>query len=640
MTGKTVRYLAAARWLRWSAVVAAAVAVVVVLLPVAIRFGAIHWLEEHGVEKAEIADVDLNLFAGTFAIEGLSVGDGLKVGRLAVEIDWWPMWERRLFIRSVEARNVKAVIARSEDGGWSLSSIQLPRALSDSATVRADVSEPWQLVLNDIDIMDVSLKADGKTSGEPFNLSLLVKSLRSSLAKAESGGGWFFKSRIKLGKLAFNGLGYAVENASLQLDNTLLLPSEAFDVSSSYHLKSVTIHDLQASIKRVKETTAEVQDTARPEKEAGKPSVAAVKSGKKMPSSAADAADKGAKATNGPKVYIGKFLVGEGSRVLYRDESLTPPFETQVTVEKLSFSPVDLSGKEKGNLDALLRLNKNGALAIQGELIPSSETAFADLKLALKNFDMSRLTAFVEPDFGRSIKTGQMDLTSKVKIASSKIEAKNKLTIRELKLEKAKQPGRAVQGLGMPLDTALDMLRDDRGDISLDVPVSGRLDDPDIDVSDAINKAVAKAMSSGVLAYAKLALQPYGTILMVGEFALEKAKSAAKPKLTPIRFNTRSAKLETETSDYLGKIAALMKQKDFRLEICGVATRNEGGGATSDQPVVLSDERLLQLADQRSDMVMQAIQGHGIAADRLFNCRPAIDEKKKDALPRVELILD
>jgi len=37
---------------------------------------------------------------------------------------------------------------------------------------------------------------------------------------------------------------------------------------------------------------------------------------------------------------------------------------------------------------------------------------------------------------------------------------------------------------------------------------------------------------------------------------------------------------------------------------------------------------------------MKAIQEQGIASDRLFNCRPSIDEKKDKALPRVELILD
>jgi hypothetical protein len=54
----------------------------------------------------------------------------------------------------------------------------------------------------------------------------------------------------------------------------------------------------------------------------------------------------------------------------------------------------------------------------------------------------------------------------------------------------------------------------------------------------------------------------------------------------------------------------------------------------------MSDEQLLQLGEARSDVVMKAIQDQGVAADRLFNCRPAIDEEKKKALPRVEMILD
>lgn len=639
MSGSIIHAVKRRRRLAVAVVVALAMLLLLFsLLPVAVRLGAVAWLQDHGAPQAEINDVDLNLFTGTFAIEGLAAGDGLKVGRLAITIDWWPMWERRLFVRSVEVRNVHAVMIQSADGGdWRLSSIQFPRASSGSATAKPDAGEPWKLVLNDIDVADVSLKANGKVNMEPFDLSLLLKSLRISLAKAGQGE-WLLKNRIKIGRLAFNGLGYVIENGSLQLDNTLLMPGEALDVSDSYHLKRVAVHDLQALIKRVKETKTATQDTTRSGKEARKPSTVAAKADEKkeLPSDS-DAAVKAAKV---PKVYIEEFLVGEGSTVVYRDESLSPPFETKVTVEKFTFAPVDLSGKEKGNLDAMFKLNKNGSMEIQGELLPSAEAASADLKVSLKNFDMPRLSGFVEPGFGHSIKTGQFNMTSSIKAAENRIDAKNRLVIRKLSLEQAAKPAMAEKRLGMPVNMALDMLRDSRGDISLDVPISGRLDNPDIGVSDAINKALVKAMSAGALAYAKLALQPYGAIIMAVEVATGTAQKASRPKLTPIRFNERSATLETEMQAYTQKISMLMKQKDFRLQICGIATRIEGGGATPDRPVIMDDEKLLMLAEARSDAVLKAIQDQGVAADRLFNCQPRIDEKTRKSLPRVELILD
>jgi len=349
---------------------------------------------------------------------------------------------------------------------------------------------------------------------------------------------------------------------------------------------------------------------------------------------------KSADAKAGAPIRIGELVIGRGSRLSYRDESLFPPFDTKLEVERFSFAPVDLSGSEAGRLDAKFVLNKNGSLTAKGSVTPSANAAAAALEIDLKNFDMPGLTGFVEKDFGQAIRTGQMDLNSKISIAANRINAKNRLTLRKLVLEKAKQPGKLEQGLGMPVDMALDMLRDDRGDIVMNVPIKGRLDDPDVNASSVINTALTGAMSSGAMTYAKLALQPYGAILMAGEFALKQARSAAKPKLTPIRFKERSPSLDDAMEDYASKIAALMKQKDFRLQICGVATRIEGGGATPDRPRILDDEQLLKLAEKRSDAVVQAIQGKGVAADRLYNCRPVIDENKKGAEPRVDMLLD
>jgi len=139
------------------------------------------------------------------------------------------------------------------------------------------------------------------------------------------------------------------------------------------------------------------------------------------------------------------------------------------------------------------------------------------------------------------------------------------------------------------------------------------------------------------MTYAKLLLQPYGAIYMAAEYAAGAASKASKPKLTPIQFAARSPLLTPEMSDYAGKIAILLKGKAFRLEICGIATRREGV-SKRDKP--MTDEQLLSLAEARSDAVLKMIQEQGIDAGRLFHCRPAIDEKPGDALPRVDLILD
>jgi len=732
-------FLRRQRWGKILLAVATVVLLLLSLLPVGIRMGAVSWLEDHGVKDARIDNVDLNLFSGTFAIEGVSADGGLKIGRLFVDVDWWPMFSKRAFVRSVEVKGVKADVEQQKDGVWQLSTIVLDQP-SETADEPENVEgeapqEPWQVVLNRIDIADVKLHAKGQLENSPFELSLPIDSLNITLKKVAEGGAQLLNNSVRLGKTTFNGLGYQFNNAQLTVDQSIFLPAMGSDIaaglklegmklqmgglslrdtlrdvqlvavdtikldqvnlsgmksvtfdllsiegiglpkagkdslgtigrvslhqadldlSGDYRLKKIAVDDIQASLKKLKSGQTVVLDRLLSEVDTKERPAQTTSTESKQAESGSteiEAAEEGVTAPKPPVIYVEEFTVGEGSQVSYRDESLFPPFDTTLQVKNLSLAPVDVSGKERGKLDMLFKLNKNGSLAVGGDVGLNPKNIASDLKVALKNFDMPGLTGFVEGDFGQSIKTGQFNLDSTIKVANNVVDAKSKLLIRRLTLEKAKQPGRAEASLGMPVDMALDMLRDDRGDIKMDVPITGHLNDPNVNVGDVINKALVSSMSAGAMTYAKLVLQPYGAILMAAEFAVGAAQDASKPKLTPIQFTSRSTELSGEMADYAAKISELMKSKDFRLEICGVATRPEGAIPESDgkrrriskpedlQP--LTDEALLKIGESRSDAVMKAIQGHGVAADRLFNCRPKIDEKagKKNG-PRVELILD
>jgi len=197
------------------------------------------------------------------------------------------------------------------------------------------------------------------------------------------------------------------------------------------------------------------------------------------------------------------------------------------------------------------------------------------------------------------------------------------------------------------------MLRDDRGDIEMEVSITGNLDDPNINLNAIINKALMSSLSTGAMTYATLVLQPYGSIILAADLASDLIKEAAKPKLTPIAFDDLYVSLNAQMADYTSKIAALLKKSaQFRVQICGIATRiegepvampavqGEGDPAVQAPPQAKSDEELLQLAEARSDVVMAALKQHGITTERLFGCRAKIDESKLKAKPRVDLILD
>jgi len=213
------------------------------LLPIAVRMGATSWLESHGVQQAKIDNVDLNLFSSTLLIEGLSADKGLTVERLALTIDWWPLIDHRLFVRSVELKGVNVGVQQTKPGEWQLSTIQLDEA-TDGLTLEKEkgAEKSWQVVLNEIDAADIRFKAEGEIGKENFNLSLPITSLKLILENVESNGAQHLTSTITLGKVIFNGFGYAFENDSLQLDSAIYLPAIGSGIMSGWKLDNLNLN--------------------------------------------------------------------------------------------------------------------------------------------------------------------------------------------------------------------------------------------------------------------------------------------------------------------------------------------------------------------------------------------------------------
>ena len=53
---------------------------------------------------------------------------------------------------------------------------------------------------------------------------------------------------------------------------------------------------------------------------------------------------------------------------------------------------------------------------------------------------------------------------------------------------------RITEKVGMPLEMAVDLLKDIDGRIALSLPITGRVSDPDVDFGPAINKAIGNVL--------------------------------------------------------------------------------------------------------------------------------------------------
>jgi hypothetical protein len=155
----------------------------------------------------------------------------------------------------------------------------------------------------------------------------------------------------------------------------------------------------------------------------------------------------------------------------FRDNSYGDPFDYHFDDIAMSVDSVSSTAKWL-TAYSTMRLNKRGKLKAELGINPSNPY---ELKVdyVITNFQLSDLSTLSRYWVGFPIILGNMYYKGKTVITARQLTSENKLIIRNAKL------GKKSGGLmNIPLKIALYLLKDVHGDITLDLPVSGDLNDP------------------------------------------------------------------------------------------------------------------------------------------------------------------
>ena len=118
-------------------------------------------------------------------------------------------------------------------------------------------------------------------------------------------------------------------------------------------------------------------------------------------------------------------------------------------------------------------------MEITGKINPLIKDLFADVKVDFRDIELSPVTPYSSKYLGHPITKGKLTFTVEYLVDKRKLDAKNKILIDQLTLgDKVESPD-AVKA---PVGLAVSLLTDRNGQINLDIPVSGSLDDPKFSV--------------------------------------------------------------------------------------------------------------------------------------------------------------
>jgi outer membrane protein OmpA-like peptidoglycan-associated protein len=336
-------------------------------------------------------------------------------------------------------------------------------------------------------------------------------------------------------------------------------------------------------------------------------------------------------AKPGPKKPPMAFLidsvkVNDSSLVHFVDQSVKPV--VNLTIHNFVFNASDLSSVQYAKVSGF---DVSGSFFQFSNFKFDGTTTLYDPK---KNTNVSgKINSFVLPTLGGYLQTlygyriysGRLNYQTTTKVTNNKLNSSNKIDIYSLNLEpipNAPAYGKFKNQFLIRLPTALSLLQNAKGDVNMDLPVSGDLGNPKIPIGEVITTALTTSVSK--------ALQK--TFSSLGGIISTNNAQQQILNFKEIDFAPGQERVSSSQKGYLDKFAStLAKYKGIRILLCGKAT-----DADKHFAVGMTDEKLRTLARTRSVNVKDYLISKGINAARLFICDPQIDNTK-GAKPRVEI---
>jgi outer membrane protein OmpA-like peptidoglycan-associated protein len=361
-------------------------------------------------------------------------------------------------------------------------------------------------------------------------------------------------------------------------------------------------------------------------------------------------------AAGPPPMAVNRVDVSKGSTATIHDESVTPAFKTTLTIDELFLENLDGRKPDQATtfkLDG--RLDKHASVKAGGDIKPYLQPPEMNIQGKLEAIGLPPLSPYTTDSMGVMIDSGSLDVDLTLVSQDARMNGAAVLVMHQLAVKGTDSKDGLQSKIPVPLDMALNILRDKNDTIELKIPIEGDANSPEFDVSDAITKAVAAGVSVGATSYLVYALQPYGAMVAVAKVAGE---AATKIRLDPVEFEPGQAALDDTDRDYLSKIAKVLKERPkIAVKVCGVAVQQDvvhlqppaqpqagkGSAETAKKETppaapVVDAQKLTELGEQRAASVKDyLVETFKVPANRLVDCQPRLETDQADAMPRTDL---
>jgi len=252
-----------------------------------------------------------------------------------------------------------------------------------------------------------------------------------------------------------------------------------------------------------------------------------------------------------PRIHVDNVTLQAGN-ISFSDYLTRPQFTADM--KDIAGALTGLSSDE--NSRAQLHLQgvhgQSSPLDIIGTINPLAKKKFADIDISFKDIELTNFTPYSSKYLGYKIEKGKLILDLEYMIDGNTLTSANRVRFDNFTLGERVQSDQATS---LPIGLAISLLKNREGQIDLDLPVKGELDDPEFKVGAIVLKMLANLIL-------KVVTSPFsiiGSMFGGGE------------ELGYVEFAYGESKIDEENFDKIDKLSEILHEKtSVSLEIQGM----------------------------------------------------------------------
>ncbi len=268
---------------------------------------------------------------------------------------------------------------------------------------------------------------------------------------------------------------------------------------------------------------------------------------------AGEAAPQSPSDAKQPPIRIARITMSGGD-VDFSDRLIKPNFNAKFH---------DLSGRVSGlesiaekRADVVLEgmWSNHAPVKITGQINPLIKDPYVNLNLNISDIELSPFSPYSGKYLGYILEKGKLTFNVAYLMENRKLEGKNSIFIDQLTLGDTVDSPEAVS---LPIKLAVALLKDREGNIDLDLPVSGDMDDPQFKIGTVVLTVLENLI-------VKIVTSP---------FAALGALAGGGEELSYLDFDAGISTLSQENAGKMDKLAKILFERPgLKLDIQGAAT--------------------------------------------------------------------